>query len=166
MSTAASNHKKSVIAFSGMGILLVTICVCSIVLMVYGYNKRQATRKEELSNLIGSEETNFHTYQGYFIPVTDENVNVLMQRINAKKSERSFVIARMQEWARLQIPTTIDPPIITVPGGSSSSNCSYCWDAWKSCHSICRMCMQDQCDTTQCSSECDADLNSCQSSCQ
>ena len=167
MSTDVSNHKKSVFVLSGLGILLITICVCFVIAMtVYGNNKRQAARKQQLSSSITTAETNFYVNQGYFIPITDQNVDLLMQHVGAKKSERSFVIGEMQEWTNLQIPEAIDPPLIDIPGGSSSSNCSYCWDAWKSCHSICRMCMGDECNASQCYADCDASVNSCQASCR
>ncbi|MBD1855493.1 MULTISPECIES: hypothetical protein [Leptolyngbya] len=53
------------------------------------------SREAELASKIHQEVYRFFKQYGYPIPVNDQNVNLLMTRIAAKRSERTFVTQRM-----------------------------------------------------------------------
>lgn len=54
------------------------------------------SREAELASQIHQEVYSFFKQYGYPIPVNNQNINLLMTRVGARRSERTFVIQRMR----------------------------------------------------------------------
>jgi hypothetical protein len=142
------------------------VCVCVLAIAVGMVSKQQTQRKQELSNAISAEETSYHIQTGYryFIPISDQNVSIVMQKIQAKDSERAFVISEMKKWAELQ--RVILPTIPINGGGNGGGNGLDCNFWWQRCNSACRsMIILDSDDSAKqsaCFDECNARKASCE----
>ena len=55
----------------------------------------ESWRQNQLIDVINQEEQNFYSSSGTPIPVTERNVTILMQKIEAVQSERTFIVECM-----------------------------------------------------------------------
>ena len=92
------------------------------------------SRQESLRRAIAVEQNRFTAQTGQIgIPVTAENVNLMMRNTGARENERSFVVGEMQTWL-LQPP----PDSILLPTREPGPDCSHCIPNWRTCNVACR----------------------------
>lgn len=160
MTTNLPKNETTIIVLIASVILISSVLIASC----SQRSKQQDQREQMLSQAIATEETNFFRQMGYFIPVTGENVQVLMSRINAKSDERSFVVSEMQSWSRGAVipiitPTFVPAPPMPVP----SINCA---EILHRCNSGCRSwILLDDLDRIKqegCFDDCNSDYRRCE----